>query len=140
MLTRIYDKSHQGTARAMLWSRRLVQHIIHPRTSTLSYIVCQGQEIVVSSQHSVGYEISILRGISHIPKSRRAENVKNITLVFCAVAAREVSDKVSRNDSEDERTIAIGPLEQYCIKPVQRPEFENRYRPQSPNSESGLET
>lgn len=39
--------------------------------------------------------------------------------LFCVVAAGDVSDKVPRN--EDERT--IGPLEQYCIKPMQGPEL-----------------
>jgi hypothetical protein len=81
-----------------------------PRTSTL-HIPYVKLKILMSSQHSVAYEISILRGICYIPKSRfsRTPQIINITLFFCAVA---VSDKVSRNDSEDDRTIAIDPLEQ----------------------------
>lgn len=77
-----------------------------------------------------------------IPKSRSAENPPNHqhTLFFCAVAARDVSDKDPRNDSEeDERTIAIGLL---AIKPrpVQCSTQKCAVSSTAPNSEFGFET
>jgi len=129
MLKRIYDKSHQGTANAMLWSRmpylvRLIIRLVGLGSVPIRYMRSYArqahhtpEDINISIHHlsnsrpfcpvsTARHEISVLRGISLCTQKVAVPRTPQIINIPSSFVPWQLEKYLIRSPGEDERIIA----------------------------------